>query len=106
MKKPKIRDRETGEVLKRRLTFEKTIANVSSRFVSFSNINDAINASLAEVGRFSGADRVYVFLFGADGTTMNNTHEWCAEGVSPQIDNLKNLPCKMFPWWMEKLYKG
>jgi len=106
MKKPKIRDRETEEVLKRRLAFEKTIANVSSRFVSFSNINDAINASLAEVGRFSGADRVYVFLFGADGTTMNNTHEWCAEGVSPQIDNLKNLPCEMFPWWMEKLYKG
>ena len=106
MKKPKIRDRETGEALKRRLAFEKTIANVSSRFVSFSNIDDAINASLAEVGRFSGADRVYVFLFGADGTTMNNTHEWCAEGVSPQIDNLKNLPCEMFPWWMEKFYKG
>ena len=98
--------RETKEVLKRRLEFEKTIANVSARFVNFSDIDEAINASLAEVGRFSGADRVYVFLFGTDGTTMDNTHEWCAEGVSPQIDNLKDLPCEMFPWWMKKLQKG
>jgi len=27
-------------------------------------------------------------------------------GVSPQIDNLKNRPCNMFPWWMAKLRKG
>ncbi len=34
---------------------------------------------------------------------MDNTHEWCAEGVQPQIQNLKGLPKDQFPWWMEKL---
>lgn len=34
---------------------------------------------------------------------MDNTHEWCAEGVSPQKDLLTNMPSNMFPWWMKKL---
>lgn len=35
---------------------------------------------------------------------MDNTHEWCAEGVTPQINNLQNLPAEMVPWWMQKLH--
>ncbi len=57
------------------------------------------------MGRLSKASRSYLFLLREDKTTMDNTHEWCAEGGSPQIDNLKNLPCDMFPWWMTKLCK-
>lgn len=93
------------EQIKRRLEFEKTISRISSRFVRFSDIDETINTSLGEVGLVSGASRVYLFLFNNDTTKMDNTHEWCADGVSPQIDRLKNLPSAMFPWWMEKLKK-
>jgi GAF domain-containing protein len=34
---------------------------------------------------------------------MNNTHEWCAEGIEPQIENLQELSADMVPWWMDKL---
>jgi len=98
--------RHADEVIRRRLEFEKTVSAISSRFVGVFDIDDAINASLADMGRFSKAGRAYIFLMGEDGVTMDNTHEWCAESVNPQMENLKNLPLVNFPWWMEKLRKG
>jgi PAS domain S-box-containing protein len=92
--------------VQRRLEFEKTISDISSRFVGASDINNAINVSLRDIGRLSGASRAYLFLFSEDMTKMSNTHEWCADGVTPQIGSLKNLPTNTFPWWMEKLRKG
>jgi len=94
------------EIIKQKLAFEETIACISSRFVGIPNINEAINVSLGDIGKCSGADRVYLFLFRENGTMADNTHEWCAKEVSPQINNLQNLSCKFFPWWMEKLYRG
>ncbi|MFZ5650557.1 MAG: GAF domain-containing protein [Bacillota bacterium] len=98
--------KRTEAAIQRRLALEETIARISSRFVGQSNINDAINASLADMGILRGASRAYLFLFREDKVTMDNTHEWCAMGVSPQIENLQNLPVGMFPWWMSKLRKG
>jgi PAS domain S-box-containing protein len=92
--------------IKRRLEFEKTVSTISSRFINYSDFDEAINISLCKTGRLSGADRAYLFVFSQEGAIMDNTHEWCAEGVSPEIDNLKNLPSDMFPWWMRKLQKG
>ncbi|GAB6274955.1 MAG: hypothetical protein STSR0004_18200 [Peptococcaceae bacterium] len=94
------------EIVKQKLAFEETIACISSRFVGIPNINEAINVSLGDIGKCSGADRVYLFLFRENGTMADNTHEWCVKEVSPQINNLQNLSCKLFPWWMEKLYRG
>jgi PAS domain S-box-containing protein len=34
---------------------------------------------------------------------MDNTHEWCAADVSPQITHLQNLPVSVFTWWMQRL---
>ena len=98
--------RRAEESIRRRLKFEKTVSDISSRFVGIFDIDDAINASLTDMGRFSRSSRASVFLIGEDGTMMDNAHEWCAEGVSPQIDNLKKLPVAEFPWWMKKLHKG
>ncbi|MEW6418584.1 MAG: response regulator [Nitrospirota bacterium] len=95
--------KKAGEALKWRLEFEKTIANISSRFVEDSNVDKSINAALRDMGILNGASRAYLFIFSEDGTSVDNTHEWCAEGVTPQIDNLQNLPTEMFPWWMQKL---
>jgi PAS domain S-box-containing protein len=98
--------RKAEDLIRRRLMFEKAISAISSRLINISNLDKAIDNSLADIGKISGADRAYLFLFRQDGTVMENTHEWCAEGVSPEIDNLKNLSCKVFPWWTNKLHKG
>ena len=42
---------------------------------------------LASIGRNVGADRCYVYRFWEPGKTSmcTNTHEWCAEGIKPEI---------------------
>ena len=37
---------------------------------------------------------------------MINTHEWCAEGVSPQIGELQNVPTEVFAWSINMIKKG
>mgnify|MGYP000568355965 CR=1 FL=1 len=85
---------------------DETLRSISNRFVRAVEVDQAIHDSLADMGQLSGAGRAYLFLFSEDGKTMDNTHEWCASGVKPEIDNLKNLPAESFPWWMEQLRKG
>lgn len=91
---------------KNQYEFEKAVSEISSRFIGLSNINDSINYALCKIGKISGASRAYVFLINNNQATMSNTHEWCSEGVTPQIDNLKNLPLEIFPWWMDKIFKN
>ncbi len=87
----------------KKVEFEKTIATISSRFVNPESLDEAINLSLKEIGILSQASRSYVFLFNDDGITMSNTHEWCNIGVSPQIEELKDIPMQIFPWSIKKL---
>jgi two-component system cell cycle sensor histidine kinase/response regulator CckA len=94
------------ETIERQMWSQRAIAVISSRFVSAADIDAAISASLADMGRLTNASRCYLFLLSTDGKTMDNTHEWCAEGVRPEINNLKGLPVSGFPWWMAKLRDG
>ncbi|MBS3772037.1 MAG: PAS domain S-box protein [Bacteroidales bacterium] len=91
---------------KKRENLEEILATISSRFVSAFDVDESINASLADMGKLNGSSRAYLFLFSKDGELMSNTHEWCAKGVTPEIDNLQNLPCNELPWLMDKLRKG
>ena len=99
------RRREAEEALRYRTEFENLITNVSTDFINFTSdeIDDGIDHALRAIGEFSGVGRSYVFQFCDDGAKADNTHEWCTEGIKPQIDNLKNLCTEAFPWWMKKL---
>jgi len=89
--------------MERRLQFERLISTVSSHFVGVYDLDESINSSLKEIGKFSGADRSYLFLFSNDGEFMSNTHEWCKEGVEPQIKILQDIASESLPWWTGKL---
>lgn len=67
---------------------------------------DPLDQLLQLVGEGMAVSRTYLFRFRRDGRSMDNTHEWCAEGVEPQIDLLQDLPSDAFPWWMERLRAG
>lgn len=63
--------------------------------------HDALEATsyvLKQVGKLFLAERSYVFLFHDD--RLTNIAEWCSEGISPQIDNLQNLPQSDFTVWI------
>ncbi|MDO8842377.1 PAS domain S-box protein [Methanocalculus sp.] len=101
-----ISKKEAEKEIQRRLLFEKVVARISSRFVAGSDVDLAINEALGDIGIFCGASRSYIFLYREEKEEMDNTHEWCADGVPPEIDNLKGLSCSLFPWWMERLLKN
>lgn len=98
--------KQAENALGHRIEFEKTVANISSRFVILSDFDKAVSFSLAEASKLSTADRAYLFQFRENGNIMDNTHEWCAEGVTPEIQNLRNIPSATFPWLVANLQAG
>jgi PAS domain S-box-containing protein len=93
------------EALHHRLAFDQLIANISTLFIQLApdDLDAGINFALQAIARFTGVDRSYIFVFSDDGTKMDNTHEWCAEGIAPQIENRRELPVQRFSWWMQRL---
>ena len=92
--------------LNRRLKVEETITGVSERFVNVTDMDSALSATLKDMGTLSGASRAYLFALRDEQRMMDNTHEWCSEGVEPQKENLQGLPSDMLPWWMSRILKN
>ncbi len=86
-----------------RLEMERVLSQASSRFVDPQNLDQAINEMLRDTGTVVNANRVYLFKIYDDGVKMDNTHEWVAQGTTPQIESLQGLDTDIFPWWMGQL---
>lgn len=85
--------------------FQKLISETSFEFVNArqANVDAKLNAMLHKIGCFFQVDRAYVFLIDHLGSTMTYSHEWCNQGVTPEIETLQNVPLDTFPWWTEQL---
>jgi PAS domain S-box-containing protein len=95
--------KRTEAALKYRYDLEALIAALSAKFISLplDEIDAGINDALRAIGEFAGVDRSYVFLYSDDGLYLNNTHEWCADGIESQIDRLQGLTTDAFPWFKD-----
>lgn len=69
----------------------------------YRDIDTLIDEGLETLGKLVEADRSYVFDVDYEAETLSNTHEWCGEGVEPQMDMLQELPLDTLSWWMQKL---
>ena len=61
------------------------------RLYATDDVDTAINEILGMVGRQMNVSRVYVFENSPDNRFCSNTYEWCNEGITPEIENLKNI---------------
>jgi two-component system, cell cycle sensor histidine kinase and response regulator CckA len=97
--------KKTEQALEWSRAFERMTTTISNRFINLPSdeIDGLIESTLQLIGEQVQADRSYVFQFSEDLSIMDNIHEWCAEGIAPQIEMLKDLPTGMFPWWMQKI---
>jgi PAS domain S-box-containing protein len=97
--------KQIHENLKYRERFEQELVHLSADFVNLPNgdIDGALTNALNRIGNFCQVDRAYIFRFNPDQDSMSNTHEWCAEGISPEIENLQNLPNAILPRWINEL---
>lgn len=89
------------ESLKNQADLQRILMDVSSTYINIPliQLEETINKSLKDLGKFVGADRTYVFEYDWVNGICSNTFEWCEEGVSPQIDELQALPIETIKIW-------
>lgn len=90
------------KALRKQLTIEETTIRCIKTLSEETNIDQAINKLLSIIGDFHKANRAYIFEFNEECTYIYNTYEWCAKGVSKEIDNLQDIPYVAVSSWVEK----
>jgi signal transduction histidine kinase len=96
---------QVEEALRYRVKMETFITTLSTSFIHLapSEIDRGINEALRAIGEFAGVDRSYLFLAYDHETKADNTHEWCATGIDPQMSTQQGLRAEAFPWAAERL---
>lgn len=99
---------QAEKALRYRVEFEQLIATLSTHFINLrpEEIDSGINRALETIATFSGVDRSYVFLVDDNGTKLNNTHEWCAPSIAPQIHQRQGIAVEALHWWQEQIRQG
>jgi signal transduction histidine kinase/CheY-like chemotaxis protein/HPt (histidine-containing phosphotransfer) domain-containing protein len=95
------------KALEHQSRFQKLVADISYDFISSSaaNIDGKIENMLRVTGEFFGVDRAYIFKICINEGYITNTHEWCSEGVSHEMDKMQQLPLSSLPWWSNQILK-
>ena len=89
--------------LRKRLTYEKMLADISTRALIVEDVDRWLAECLEIMGKTLNVSRIYIFEYYHESGTVSNTIEWVSEGSVPQQANLQNLPLKLFRWWMKKM---
>lgn len=96
---------QTQQIIEKKALVEEILADISGRFVNtpFEQFDYQVSETLKSIGKFVNADRSYIFIFNYNQGLMDNTHEWCSEGIQPEKENLQHLPLENFPFWLDNL---
>jgi PAS domain S-box-containing protein len=97
--------KEAERALQYQFQLQGLLTSLSTEFINLApdEVDDRITRALRRIGEFVDVDRSYVFLYYDNLTRMDNTHEWCANGIEPQIHNSKGFFVKDFPWCEERI---
>ncbi|MCR4941853.1 MAG: diguanylate cyclase [Campylobacter sp.] len=80
---------------------EEFLTNILKYATMIDKHENIIDNVLEYLAKTLEADRSYIFEE-IDGKYFNNTYEWCNKGVSPQKDNLQNVPYEVCELWYKE----
>ena len=105
---PVSEQEEKDKIIKRQLRFQELLISISTTYINsdLSDIDGLIKTSLKQIGEFVESDRSYIFSYDFVSNSTSNTYEWCADGISPEIHNLQNIPVDYIPQWLNAHKKG
>jgi diguanylate cyclase (GGDEF)-like protein/PAS domain S-box-containing protein len=85
--------------------FEQLLDRLFARFLSVATheLDDALQTTVAELGRFVAADRSYIIRYEWDTYTTTMTHEWCGIGVEPSFEMEQGLSMAAAPQQQQRL---
>lgn len=100
--------KESENEVKKQLELHKLLVSVSNSFINIAekDFSKVVNKSLKQLGKFIGADRMYIFEYNREADECSNTYEWCAEGIEPQIEFLQNVPMEGLDDWKDRHLRG
>ena len=87
--------------IEERLSISVTLNQFVKELSSDVDIDVAIQNLLGVINEYFQGDRSYIFELSADGETLKNTYEYVDAGITPQIDNLQEVPVDVISVWME-----
>lgn len=101
-------NKRTEQQLNKKDALQSLLITLATELINIplEEVDRQINRMLHKIGEFTGLDRVYVFIHNYDKEITRNTHEWCAEGIKPEIENLQATPFSFFTDWHEKHSRG
>lgn len=65
-----------------------------------SDMDHAIQNLLEIIAEFHDADRAYIFEFADDEIHMDNTYEYCKDGITPEKDILQDIEISTIERWL------
>lgn len=94
--------------LEQQKSFLEILLAVSSRLITVSaqQLDVEITTTLGEIGSFLHADRMYIVDYHFARGIAVNTHEWCAPGNTPLIQNLQAMPLTGLDAWVARHRRG
>ncbi len=88
-------------------TQDSAIKEFMRQFIPSEEGIPSVDELIEEVAKYYDADRAYIFERDLTEQFCVNTYEWCAKGVTPEIQNLQEVTLEMLePWWKEFRLKG
>lgn len=94
---------KTQETVIQREKLLSCLADVTDSFINADHDNhgSVINNALEAMGSIIGVDRAYIFDYDFVAGVTNNTYEWCAKGISPQMEELQGIQLETIPDWVD-----
>lgn len=88
------------------IKYELVINEALRSALNYHTPDEQINEFIRFFGNHIGSDRIYIFEDCIQRHATDNTYEWCAEKVIPEIDNLQNVNMNVIDWWYEAFDRG
>lgn len=95
-----------SHTIEKELEIQSTLLDCVRTLSEIEDTQLAIDSFLEILAEYYKADRAYIFEFSNDNQKMDNTYEWCREGVVPAMDILQNLDIHLLDLWMDKFMQG
>lgn len=85
--------------------YELIINKALRSALEYDTPDDQIQEFIRFFGKHIGSDRFYIFEDDEKNHATDNTYEWCAKDVIPQINELQQVDMDIIDWWYQAFDK-
>lgn len=98
--------KESVKLMEQNIKYELIINKALRSALEYDTPDEQINEFIRFFGKHIGSDRFYIFEDDIKHHATDNTYEWCAMDVIPQINELQQVDMDIIRWWYEAFDKG